>query len=97
MDERLIQMHCFLPYYLSIFHLVTYDQMTPFSYATRIPRYYCAHIFVSNRELLFVRNMVCKIASVKKMFHSGMFNGEHALMEMYRPGEKTSYQGVSDV
>lgn len=41
--------------------------------------------------------MVWKASNVKQIFQSVLFREEHAVKEVWRPGEKISYKGIENV
>lgn len=49
-------------------------------------------MFLSETEVLYLRNVVWEAAIVKQMFQSGMFDDEDAVKEVQRLEEKMSYQ-----
>lgn len=53
-------------------------------------------MFVSKKEVLFHRNIVWRAASVKHIFHPGMFYREDAVKKVWGQREKMSNRGRED-
>lgn len=74
-----------------VVYLEKYDYVTLFFDAAMIPCDHHAHVFVSGQDVLHLRNMGRKAASVKHMSRSGMFEGENAVKKIWKHGEEMSY------
>lgn len=64
----------FPPYYPETVDLERYRHVTPFMKAVLIPRDRRAHVFVSKKKMLNLRNMAWEEVSVRRMFQSGMLD-----------------------
>lgn len=84
------------PYYAKTINLEKYDYVTPFLYAVLIAHYNCAHISVSMEEVLQLRSVLWKAASVKQVSLSGMVNGERAAKEVWMHREEMLCQAKWD-
>lgn len=56
-----------------------------------------AHVFMSKKERLHLRNVPWKAMSVTHISRSGMFHGEDAVKGVWRCGEHMSSQSIRDV
>lgn len=74
-----------------------YGQVTPLLDVALIPRNDCAHVFVSEEEVLHLRNMMWNTASVTHVSRSGMLHGDDAMKDVWRDAEKMSSQRIRDV
>lgn len=62
-----------------------YYHVNPFSDATLNPIDHRSNLFASKEVVLNVKNVMSKATSVKKMFQSGMFDGENTMSYVRRP------------
>lgn len=81
-DEERSNTIWFPSYYLKMVNLETFDSVTSFFDATLIPLDHRAHVFISRKEALYVRNMVWRAANVNKSFQPVIFDGENAVKEV---------------
>lgn len=88
MDEEWIKTLRTTPYYQKAIHSEKHDHVTPFLHAAQTLCDYHANVFVYEREVLSIRNMVWKVVSVMQMLHSGMLDDKDAVKEVGRHKEK---------
>lgn len=82
MNEEWIKAIWLPPYYTKTVHLEKENHDTSFLDAVLIPCNYRAKVFGRMEEVLYVRNMIWKAASVTKMSLPGMFDRENAVREV---------------
>lgn len=70
--------------------------MSPFLSTALIPIDHCAKKCASRAGGLYVRNVMWKAASDKRMFQSGMFRGACTVKEECNHGDKMSNQFIVD-
>lgn len=56
-----------------------------------------AYVFVTRNVVAYLHSVVWKVAIVRQMLHSHMFDGEDAVNEVWKHGEKKSYRNIVGV
>lgn len=96
-DEEWRKSVWFPPYYPKTVQLGKYNHVNTFWDAAVHQHNHHAHVFASQKEVLYFRNMKWKADSVKKMFISRMSDREDAVKEVWEHLEEMLYEDIKEI